>query len=123
MKPRLLITGANGQLGWRLQHSLAQLGEVTALAHEQLDLSDLDAIGRTLRALCPDIVVNAAAYTAVDRAESEPDLAFAVNAHAPGRIAEELAKRGSLLVHYSTDYLFDGSKQSPYVETDAPSPL
>ena len=123
MKPRLLITGANGQIGWRLRGTLASLGDVTALTREQLDLGDLDAVTRTLHELDPDVVVNAGAYTAVDKAESEPDLALTVNALAPGRMAEELARTGGLLFHYSTDYIFDGSKLSPYVETDSPAPL
>lgn len=123
MKPRLLITGANGQIGWRLQDTLASLGDVTALTREQLDLGDLDRVRRTLHELDPDVVVNAGAYTAVDKAESEPDLALTVNAFAPGRMAEELARTGGLLFHYSTDYIFDGTKLSPYVETDSPAPL
>ena len=123
MKPRLLITGANGQVGWRLQSMLVSLGDVTALTREHLDLGDLDAVTRTLHDLHPDVVVNAGAYTAVDKAESEPDLALAVNALAPGRMAEELARTGGLLLHYSTDYIFDGTKLSPYVETDSPAPL
>ena len=120
-----MITGANGQVGWHLQRALASLGKVTALTREVLDLADLDAVTRTVRALEPDILVNAAAYTAVDKAESEPDLALTINAKAPARMAEELARNGCLLVHYSTDYVFDGEKPtaSTYEERDATGPL
>ena len=123
MSLRLLITGANGQVGWHLQRSLAPLGEVTALTRDQLDLADLDAVRRAVRGFAPDILVNAAAYTAVDKAESEPDLARTVNALAPAAMAEELARNGGLLLHFSTDYVFDGSKTSPYEERDATGPL
>jgi dTDP-4-dehydrorhamnose reductase len=125
MSLNLLVTGANGQVGWHLQRTLAPLGKVTALTREQLDLTDLDAVTRAVRTYEPDILVNAAAYTAVDKAESEPNLALAVNAAAPGRMAEELATNGCLLVHYSTDYVFDGEKPTanPYEERDVPAPL
>src|ERR1700690_2100257 len=123
MSLRLLITGANGQGGWHLQRSLAPLGEVTALTRDQLDLADLDAVRRAVREFAPDILVNAAAYTAVDKAESEPDLARTVNALAPAEMAEELARNRCLLLHFSTDYVFDGSKNSPYEERDATGPL
>jgi dTDP-4-dehydrorhamnose reductase len=123
MSLRLLITGANGQVGWHLQRSLAPLGEVTALTRDQLDLADLDAVKRAVREFEPDILVNAAAYTAVDKAESEPDLARNVNALAPAAMGEELARNGCLLLHFSTDYVFDGSKTSPYEERDATGPL
>ena len=120
---RLLITGANGQVGWHLQRTLAPLGEVLAIDVEEVDLTDLDAVSRTVREFAPDIVANAAAYTAVDKAESEPDLARAINVAAPARIAEECARSGALLIHYSTDYVYDGSKSGPYEETDATGPL
>ena len=123
MSLRLLITGANGQVGWHLQRGLAPLGEVTALTRDQLDLADLDAVRRAVREFAPDILVNAAAYTAVDKAESEPDLARTVNALAPAAMAEELVRNGCLLLHFSTDYVFDGSKTSPYEERDATGPL
>ena len=110
MSVRLLITGATGQIGWHLQRTLAPLGDVTALTRDQLDLSDLDAVTRAVREFEPDVLVNAAAYTAVDKAESEPELARTINAVAPARMAEELARNGCLLVHYSTDYVFDGNK-------------
>jgi len=121
---RILITGANGQVGWNLQRTLGPLGDVTALTREQLDLADLDSVANTVRDIAPDILVNAAAYTAVDKAESEAELARTVNATAPARMAQELTKRGGLLVHYSTDYVFDGSKplETPY-EDDPPAPL
>lgn len=123
MSVRLLITGVNGQVGWNLQRTLAPLGEVTALTRDQLNLADLDAIAPTIRDYRPDIVVNAAAYTAVDKAESEPELAHAVNALAPAAIATELARTGGLLIHYSTEYVFDGTKPNPYLEDDPTAPL
>ena len=120
---KILITGRNGQVGWELQRVLAPLGQITALDRTELDLADAQSIRRAVRELKPDVVVNAAAYTAVDSAESEPELAIAVNAVAPGILAEETARLGALLVHYSTDYVFDGTKPSPYVEDDTPNPL
>jgi len=123
MSLRLLITGANGQVGWHLQRTLAPLGELLAIDVEQVDLTDLDAITRTVRGFAPDVVANAAAYTAVDKAETEPDLARAINVDAPARIAEECARNGALLIHYSTDYVYDGSKSAPYDENDATGPL
>ncbi len=123
MSLRLLITGANGQVGWHLQRILAPLGEVLAIDVEEVDLTDLEAVGRTVREFAPDIVANAAAYTAVDKAESEPDLARAINVAAPARIAQECAARGALMIHYSTDYVYDGSKSGPYEESDATGPL
>ena len=110
-------------MGWELQRSLAALGDVVATNRHELDLRDSTAIRRTVREARPDIIVNAAAYTAVDNAESEPDIAMQVNAIAPGILAEEAKRLGALLVHYSTDYVFDGSKKSPYKEEDAPNPL
>lgn len=120
---RILLTGAHGQVGWELERALAPLGEITALDMAHLDLTDSDAIRRHLRELQPQTIVNAAAYTAVDRAESEPELAHAVNATAPGVLAEEAKRLDAILVHYSTDYVFDGEKTSPYTEGDAPDPL
>ena len=120
---RLLITGANGQVGWNLERTLAPLGEVIALTRDQLDLADLDAVAQTVRDTGAKIVVNAAAYTAVDKAESEPDLAHAINALAPARMAAELVKIGGTLIHYSTDYVFDGAKTGAYVEDDPTGPL
>ena len=123
MSLRLLVTGSTGQIGWQLQRTLAPLGEVIACTRTQVDLADPEAAAKAVRDLAPDVVVNAAAYTAVDKAESEPELAHTINAVAPGRIAEELARTGSLLIHYSTDYVFDGAKPGPYEETDPTGPL
>src|SRR5581483_1762206 len=120
---RLLLTGKRGQVGWELERALAPLGDLTALDSRQLDLSDPDLVRSTLRQLDPDVIVNAAAYTAVDKAESEERLAFRINADAPGLIAAEAVRSGAVMVHYSTDYVFDGRKPGPYLETDASSPL
>jgi len=121
--PRVLLFGAEGQVGWQLQRALSPLGTVTALDRRACDLTDLAAVRRQIATLAPAIIVNAAAYTAVDRAESEPDAARAINAEAPGAMAEAARALGALLVHYSTDYVFDGSKSTPYVEADATGPL
>lgn len=122
-KPRILLTGSKGQVGRALQQTLAQLGQVTALDRHALDLADRDAICKTVRECRPELIINAAAYTAVDRAETEADLAMAVNGVAPGVLAEEAKRLGARLVHYSTDYVFDGSKPTPYSEADTPNPL
>ncbi len=121
--PRILLTGVNGQVGWELRRTLGALGEVVATDSRTLDLADADALREAVRALAPDIIVNPAAYTAVDRAESEPARARALNAVAPGVLAEEAARRGALLVHFSTDYVFDGAGDTPYREADATGPL
>ena len=110
-------------MGWELERTLAPLGEVIATDRSTLDLADFDAVRRVVREVKPEIIVNAAAYTAVDRAESEPELAMQINGIAPGVLAEEAKRLGALLVHYSTDYVFDGTKATPYVETDAPNPI
>jgi len=120
---KILLTGRNGQVGWELERSLAPVGEVIALDRAGLDLSDEASIRRATRAVAPDVIVNAAAYTAVDRAESEVAAATAVNGTAPGILAEEARACGALLVHYSTDYVFDGEKGSPYREDDATNPV
>jgi dTDP-4-dehydrorhamnose reductase len=120
---RILLTGKNGQVGWELQHTLATLGEVTAVDRNDVDLADADAIRRIVRQTKPTVIVNAAAYTAVDQAESEPELAMAVNGTAPGILAEEAKHLGAAIVHYSTDYVFDGDKKTPYIEEDIPNPL
>jgi dTDP-4-dehydrorhamnose reductase len=120
---RILLTGKTGQVGFELQRTLAPLGAVIALDAEHLDLASPDAIRKKVREIKPQIIVNAAAYTAVDRAESEPDLAMKLNGIAPGVLAEEAKRLGALMVHYSTDYVFDGTKDSPYIETDTPNPL
>ena len=122
-RPRILIVGATGQIGCELERSFADAGEIIACSRRRLDLTAPDQVRATVRSASPDVILNAAAYTAVDRAESEPEQAMAVNGHAPGILAEEALRAGSLLVHYSTDYVFDGSKASPWVETDTPNPL
>lgn len=116
---RILLTGVNGQVGWELQRTLAPLGEVIAADRSLLDLADTASIRARVAALAPDLIVNPAAYTAVDKAESEPELAHAINADAPGA----LAACGIPLVHFSTDYVFDGRQAGAYTEADAPNPL
>jgi len=120
---KILLTGKNGQIGWELAHALAPLGEVIAFDRGGLDLAVPDQIVGTVRSVRPDVLVNAAAYTAVDRAESEPDAAHAVNAAAVAILAEEAKRAQALLVHFSTDYVFDGAKDTPYVEEDRPNPI
>ena len=129
----ILLLGKNGQVGWELQRSLSPLGTVTALDRQGGftadgqplcgDLTDLEGLARTVRTLRPDVIVNAAAHTAVDKAESEPELARCLNAQAPTVLAQEAAALGAWLVHYSTDYVFDGSGTQPWLETDATGPL
>ena len=119
----ILLLGKDGQLGWALQRALSPLREVVALGRDGCDLADPGRIRATMRAVRPGVVVNAAAYTAVDKAESEAPLAEEINAKAPGVIAEEAALSGALFVHVSTDYVFDGTKSAPYVETDEPNPI
>jgi dTDP-4-dehydrorhamnose reductase len=120
---KLLVTGAAGQVGWQLQRTLAPLGEVVALTRAELDLADPELAANVVREIRPDVLVNAAAYTAVDKAESEPELAHTVNAVAPGLMARQLAQTGGLMIHYSTDYVFDGTKAEAYTEEDATGPL
>lgn len=120
---KILLTGPTGQVGWELAQKLAAIGEVVRLDRRALDLADADAIRAKVREVRPDVIVNAAAYTAVDRAESEPDRAMAINGRAPGVFAEEAKRLGVLLIHYSTDYVFDGTKAAPYSEDDTPNPL
>ena len=124
---KILLLGKSGQVGWELQRSLAPLGELIALdRHSQDlcgDLSNLPGLADTVQRVRPDVIVNAAAHTAVDKAESEPALARLLNATAPGVLAEEARKLGAWLVHYSTDYVFDGSGSRPWAEADAPAPL
>ncbi|MGQ9499783.1 MAG: dTDP-4-dehydrorhamnose reductase [Dissulfurimicrobium sp.] len=119
----ILVTGKNGQVGWELTRTLATLGNVITVGRKAMDLTDPNSIKAVIRKIRPSIIVNAAAYTAVDRAETEPDLAMAVNGIAPGIIAEEAARINALLVHYSTDYIFDGAKDGPYTEDDPPNPI
>ncbi|HET8869794.1 MAG TPA: dTDP-4-dehydrorhamnose reductase [Aquabacterium sp.] len=120
---KILLLGKNGQVGWELSRSLQILGEVTATGSADLDLSDAAALSARVRALKPDVIVNAAAYTAVDKAESEPQRARAINAEAPAVLAREASALGALLVHYSTDYVFDGSGQLPRDESAETGPL
>jgi len=119
----MLVTGCNGQVGWELVRCLQPLGEVIAADRRQMDLSDLDAIKTTLRNIAPDVIVNAAAYTAVDKAEDNELEANIINGHAPEVLATEAKQIGALLIHYSTDYVFDGTKSSPYTEDDTPNPI
>jgi dTDP-4-dehydrorhamnose reductase len=121
--PRILILGAAGQLGVELRRSFAAAGRVTAADRNSGDLANPDQVRTLIRAVQPEILLNAAAYTAVDRAESEPGLAHAINAEGPRMLAEEALRLNALLVHYSTDYVFDGSKSGPWIETDATGPL
>jgi len=128
---KILLLGRGGQVGWELQRSLAVLGELVALDFDAAgnpgglcgDFTDLDGLARTVRSVAPDVIVNAAAHTAVDKAESEPDRARLLNAEAPGVLATEAQRIGAWLVHYSTDYVFDGSGQQPWREDDATGPL
>jgi dTDP-4-dehydrorhamnose reductase len=119
----ILLLGKNGQLGWELQRCLAPMGPLVALDFEDLNLEDFDAVRAAVRSLRPEVIVNASAYTAVDQAESEPDKAFAINATIPGILAEEARGLDAKLIHYSTDYVFDGCKGSVYTEADATNPL
>lgn len=124
---KILLLGKDGQVGWELQRALAPLGELRMLGRADADLDQPESLRAQVRAqvdeFAPDVIVNAAAYTAVDKAESDADTAQRVNALAPGVLAEEAAACGAWLVHYSTDYVFDGGKAAPYVETDATAPL
>jgi dTDP-4-dehydrorhamnose reductase len=120
---RIVLTGADGQIGWELRRTLAPLGHVVACARHDLDFSELRGLRQQLRAMKPDVIVNAAAYTAVDAAETNEALALRVNAEAPRVLAEEAGRTGGWLVHYSTDYVFDGTKEGPYTEDDEPNPL
>jgi len=123
MKPTILLTGKSGQLGSELNRLLPKLGEVIALERKSLDLLDPEKIRRVMREAKPQLVVNAAAYTAVDAAETDQANALAVNAEGPRLLALETKKIGAMLVHFSTDYVFDGSKRAPYIETDPPNPV
>ena len=120
---KILLLGKNGQVGWELQRSLAPLGELVACGSAEADLGDLPALSALVRRMRPQIIVNAAAHTAVDRCETEPERAMAINADAPGLLAREAALIDALLVHYSTDYVFDGSGSRPWAEADATGPL
>lgn len=123
MNKPILLTGVTGQVGFELQRALAPLGPVLALDRQSCDLSNGAALQQKVRELRPAIIVNPAAYTAVDKAEAEPELAMTINGVAPGLLGEAAAEVGALVVHYSTDYVFDGSGTRPYTETDRPNPL
>jgi dTDP-4-dehydrorhamnose reductase len=125
---KILLLGKDGQVGWELQRSLAPVGELVALDRSGAgglcgDLADADALAATIRAVAPDVIVNAAAYTAVDRAEGEAAIAAAVNSHGPALLAREAAARGAWLLHFSSDYVFDGSGDRPWREDDPTAPL
>lgn len=120
---KILVCGHNGQVAQALRGPLAGFGEVHVMGRAQLDMSCPQALREPLRQLAPDLIVNAAAYTAVDQAEQEPDTAFAINAEAPGVLAEEAQRLGAPLIHFSTDYVFNGNQASPYREEDQPDPL
>lgn len=120
---KILLFGKNGQVGWELNQLLPELGEVVALSREEADFMEPESLRGVIRDNRPDIIANAAAYTAVDKAEEEEALAMTVNCSAPGVLAEEARKHGALLVHYSTDYVFDGESEKPYVESDRPNPI
>ena len=120
---KILLFGKNGQVGWELNRSLQPLGEVVALGREDADFSEPESLRQIVQDVSPDVIVNAVAYTAVDKAEEEEELATKINAEAAGVLAEEALKLGALLVHYSTDYVFDGTKTGPYAETDGPNPV
>ncbi len=120
---KILLTGVSGQVGYELERSLQALGEVVAVDRARMDLSDLDQVRDVVRAVRPGLIVNPAAYTAVDKAEMEPELAYRINAEAPAVMAAEARALGAAMVHYSTDYVFDGSKQGAYVETDTTNPI
>lgn len=122
-KPRILLLGAAGQVGSELQASFAGFGHLACAGRKSADFANPEQLRDLVRHVAPDVILNAAAYTAVDRAESEPALAMTVNAEAPGVLAEEAFRSGALLVHYSTDYVFDGGKHDPWTEADTPSPL
>jgi dTDP-4-dehydrorhamnose reductase len=120
---KILLFGKNGQVGWELNRSLQPLGEVVALGREQADFSSPESLRDIVTDIKPDVIVNAVAYTAVDKAEEQESLAFIINGTAPQVLAEEASKLNALLVHYSTDYVFDGNKNKPYLETDKPCPI
>lgn len=120
---RILLFGRTGQVGWELNRSLLPLGEVTALSRSEADFSQPESLRKVIREFRADIIVNAVAYTSVDKAESEESLAHLINADAPAVLAEEAKRSNALLVHYSTDYVFDGTKLEPYVEDDKPNPI
>jgi len=120
---KILLFGKNGQIGWELNRSLQPLGEIVALGREEADFSNPETLRKIVREIKPDVIVNAVAYTAVDKAEAEEELAATINSEAPGVLAEEAVRIKALLIHYSTDYVFDGTKKGSYIETDEPNPV
>ena len=120
---KILLFGKNGQPGWELRRTLAPLGTIVALDYQELNLEDFPRVRKTIQEIEPHIIVNASAYTAVDKAESEPERCNAINAIIPGLLAEETRTLGAALIHFSTDYVFDGTKGSLYIETDNPNPI
>jgi len=120
---KILLIGKNGQVGWELRRTLAPLAEVVAVDYPEVNFTDSGALRKLVSATKPEVIVNAAAYTAVDKAETERELCQQINATGPAVLAEEAKKLNAVLVHYSTDYIFDGTKPTPYTETDAPNPL
>lgn len=120
---KILLTGVSGQVGFELKRSLQTLGEVIPLDRAHMNLADLDQVRDVVRQVKPDLIVNPAAYRLVDKAESAPELAYRINAEAPAVMAAEAFRLGCRMVHYSTDYVFDGNKQQPYVEDDAVNPI
>lgn len=121
--PRVLLIGKIGQVGYELRRTLAPLGQIVSVDFPEIDLANSDSIRRWITETSPQVIINAAAYTAVDKAETESERCMQINGRAPGVIAEEARKLGALLVHYSTDYVYNGTKNSPYVEDDSPDPL
>jgi dTDP-4-dehydrorhamnose reductase len=120
---RILLIGKNGQLGWELHRTLATLGELTAVDYPEIDLERPESGRNLIRQIHPQVIVNAAAYTAVDQAETEQERAWKINAIAPGILAEEAQRLNAVFIHYSTDYVFDGKKGAPYIEDDTPNPI
>lgn len=120
---KILLIGKNGQIGYELERSLQGLGEIIAVNRAQMDLTNLDQVCDVISTVKPELLVNAAAYTAVDQAESEPNLAMRINAHAPAVMAKEIKKIGAVMIHFSTDYVFDGGKSTPYDENDIAHPI
>lgn len=120
---KILLLGKYGQLGWELNRSLLPLGDLVALDYPEINLASPDSIQNIVRDIRPDLVINATAYTNVDKAESEPELAMAINGIGSGILAEEVKKQNGVLIHYSTDYVFDGTKGAPYLETDEANPI
>lgn len=120
---KILLTGRSGQVGYELERSLQGLGEIVALNTVEMDLADPNRVREVIRSIKPDLIINPAAYTAVDQAESEPERAMRINGDAPGIMAQEAKKLGAAMIHFSTDYVFDGSKDVPYTEGDVPCPI